>query len=79
MNTKPACMSVVFVVRCRACVMENSHFSDEKTILFEDSLQEWREEGRVHQTASLPVAQHSSKGEPCMQHGYTIACQFAFV
>ena len=49
--------------------MESSHFDDEKTILFEDSLQEWRQEERVHQAASLPVAQHSSKGEPCMQHG----------
>ena len=56
-------MSVVFIVRCRACVMESNHFSDEKTILFEDILQEWREEGRVHQAASLPVAQHSSKSE----------------
>ena len=59
-----ACMSVMFIIRCRACVMESSHFSDEKTILFKDSLQEWSEEGRVHQAASLPVAQHSSKGEP---------------
>ena len=58
------CMIVMFVIRCRACVMESSHFSDEKTILFKDSLQEWSEEGRVHQAASLPVAQHSSKGEP---------------
>ena len=61
--------------------MESSHFSDEKTILFEDSLQEWREEGRVHQAASLPVAQHSSKGEPTCSMGHTEGnhSQFAFV
>ena len=51
--------------------MESSHFSDEKTILFEDSLQEWSEEGRVHQTTSLLVAQHSSKGEPICSMGHT--------
>ena len=65
------CMSVVFIIRCRACVVESSYFSDEKTILFEDSLQEWSEEGRVHQAASLPVAQHSSKGEPICSMGHT--------
>ena len=35
------CACMVFIIRCRACVVESSHFSDEKTILFEDSLQEW--------------------------------------